>query len=275
MSSFDGAETCELVSLFILSQLRELNIDVGLYKDDGLAISPKTPRQTELIKNQICSIFTNNILKITIEANKSIVNFLDVTFKIASGMYKPYLKPNNTPMYVHTESNHPPTILKNIPESINRRIRNISATETDFNEALNIYKKFETGVDIIRSKFESANNRETAEKQRDKRKRTLNISWFNPPFSENVATNIGKEFFKLLVQSMTATQNVRECQKANENCLSEGYTDTSCKAQQLKCIVIYCNNKYASKWFKIPRRVLSKRLACYKKYLADLSPGVL
>ena len=32
----------------------------------------------------------------------------------------------------------------------------------------------------------------------DKKKRKRNIIWFNPPFSENVATNIGKEFFSLL-----------------------------------------------------------------------------
>ncbi|KAL5005885.1 hypothetical protein ScPMuIL_017043, partial [Solemya velum] len=101
----------------------------------------KTPRQRELIKKQICSIFTNNSLKITIEAKKRIVNFLDVTFDIPSVTYKPYLKPNKMPMYMHTESNNPLTILKNIPENINRRISNISATETDFNEASKIYQE--------------------------------------------------------------------------------------------------------------------------------------
>ena len=32
----------------------------------------------------------------------------------------------------------------------------------------------------------------------NEKKRKQNIIWFNPPFSENVATNIGKEFFSLL-----------------------------------------------------------------------------
>ena len=31
-----------------------------------------------------------------------------------------------------------------------------------------------------------------------KRRRTRNITWFNPPFSDNVTTNIGKKFFNLL-----------------------------------------------------------------------------
>ncbi|XP_056138804.1 uncharacterized protein K02A2.6-like [Lampris incognitus] len=35
---------------------------------------------------------------------------------------KPYIKPNNMLQYVHTESNHPASILKNIPESIKRRL---------------------------------------------------------------------------------------------------------------------------------------------------------
>ena len=30
------------------------------------------------------------------------------------------------------------------------------------------------------------------------RKRTRNITWFNPPYSENVATNIGRKFFTLI-----------------------------------------------------------------------------
>ncbi|KAL5022732.1 hypothetical protein ScPMuIL_001887 [Solemya velum] len=141
IGSFDGAETCELVGLFILSQLRELNIDVGLYRDDGLAISQKNTKANRAHQETNMQFSHHNSLKMTIEANKSIVDFLDVTFNIACGTYKPYLKPNNTPKYVHTESNHPPTILKNIPESINRKINNISATETDFNEASKIYQE--------------------------------------------------------------------------------------------------------------------------------------
>ena len=46
MGSYDGAEVCELVGLFILSELTKL-IDknsIGLYRDDGLAIL-KTVRE--------------------------------------------------------------------------------------------------------------------------------------------------------------------------------------------------------------------------------------
>ena len=82
MGSYDGAETCELVGSFLLSQLQDLNANVRLYRDDGLAITNATPRETENIRKEICRIFNNNGLRITIEVNKQIINFLDVTFKV-------------------------------------------------------------------------------------------------------------------------------------------------------------------------------------------------
>ncbi|PFX14871.1 Fibrillin-1 [Stylophora pistillata] len=42
MGSFDDAETCELVGSFLQSQLQHLNINVGLYRDDRLAIKTST-----------------------------------------------------------------------------------------------------------------------------------------------------------------------------------------------------------------------------------------
>ena len=38
MGSFDGAEVCELVGLFILHQMKDAfpSIDFGLYREDGL-----------------------------------------------------------------------------------------------------------------------------------------------------------------------------------------------------------------------------------------------
>ena len=63
MGSYDGAETCQLVGSFLLSQLQDLNLNVGLYRDDGLAITNATPRDTENIKKEICHIFSNNGLR--------------------------------------------------------------------------------------------------------------------------------------------------------------------------------------------------------------------
>ena len=80
MGSYDGTETYELAGSFLLSQLQDLDVNIGLYRDDGLAISNATPRRTENIKKHICRVFNQNGLRITIEANKRIINFLDITF---------------------------------------------------------------------------------------------------------------------------------------------------------------------------------------------------
>ena len=44
MGFFDGAEVCEIVGLFILEELEALGIKVGIYRDDGLAVSELTPQ---------------------------------------------------------------------------------------------------------------------------------------------------------------------------------------------------------------------------------------
>ena len=57
-------------------------------------------------KQEITQIFKTNGLKITIEANKKTINFLDVTLDLKSESYKPFMKPNNKILYVQRQSNH-------------------------------------------------------------------------------------------------------------------------------------------------------------------------
>ena len=71
-------------------------------------------------------------LKITAEANLHAVNFLDVTFDLDNGKFKPYRKPNDDPLYINRHSNHPPSIIKQLPTSINKRISALSADEQTF-----------------------------------------------------------------------------------------------------------------------------------------------
>ena len=144
MVSYDGAESCELVGVYLLHKIKEKFgsiCDFGLYRDDGLGISRASPRQTELIKKDLCGIFSSYGLKITIEANKKTVNFLDVTLNLSDGKYMAYTKPGNTPLYVNRKSNHPPRINENIPKSINKRLSEISIDETSFNQSAPLYQK--------------------------------------------------------------------------------------------------------------------------------------
>ena len=78
------------------------------------------------MKKEICRIFANSNLRITIEANKKTVNFLHVTLDLTTERFKPYSKSATTPLYVHSGSNHPPNIVRNIPEAINNRLSEIS-----------------------------------------------------------------------------------------------------------------------------------------------------
>ena len=88
MGSYDEAETCELVGCYLLSQLKQIpGIEVGLYRDYGLAILNHTPREMEKAKKQICQIFANNNLKITVDASKKVVNFLVVTLDLNTGKF--------------------------------------------------------------------------------------------------------------------------------------------------------------------------------------------
>ena len=128
MGSYDGAEVCELVGLFILNGLANEygKKSIGLYRDDGLAIFKNTSGpQTQRIRKNI----TNHGLKITIQTNLKIVNYLDVTFNFTNGSYYPYRKPSNLPQYIIIKSNHPPNIIKQLPASINRRISDNSCND--------------------------------------------------------------------------------------------------------------------------------------------------
>ena len=95
MGSFDGAETCDLVGLFILSELQKLNINLGLYRDDGLAISDLYYKETESLNKKICKVFNDNDLSIRIETNQKQVHLLDVTLNLNSGFFKPSIKENS------------------------------------------------------------------------------------------------------------------------------------------------------------------------------------
>ena len=104
MGSNSGAEVCELVGIYLLSQIKEiipLSL-VGLNRDDGLAVTLLRPRQADILKKKLCKLFRDNGLSIDVNANIKIVNFLDVTFDLDSGLFRPYRKPNDITNYVQS-----------------------------------------------------------------------------------------------------------------------------------------------------------------------------
>ena len=225
MGSYDGAETCELVGLYILSQLSKLNINIGLYRDDGLAVCRKTPRQAERIKKEICKIFTENNLKITVEANQNTTNFLDITMDMQTGEYKPYMKPNNRPLYIHKEGNHPPSIIKNIPENINKRLTAISSNEAVFKKAAPIYQEaLQRSGYTYELKYQPSTNINKHQKAKEERKRHRNITWFNPPYNKQVSTNIGRQFLTLIEKYFPPENKLHKI--INKNTIKISYSCT-------------------------------------------------
>ena len=144
MGSYDGAEICELVGLFVLDQLKKIvpRQNIGLYRDDGLAVVESTngPKADKTRKDTI-EIFKTFGLKMAIEANLKAVNFLDVTLNLDTGLYQPYWKPNDQTRYVHAQSNHPPAITKNLPKSIEQRLLKISSNKEVFEKAAPYYEQ--------------------------------------------------------------------------------------------------------------------------------------
>ena len=171
-----------------------MNINIGLYRDDALGVLDCRPRQAELKKKEICRKFKDLNLSITIEVNVKVVNFLDLTLDISAGTYKPNMKPGNIPLYINRKSNNPPNIIKNIPPAINKRLSNISINEKVFKEAIPPYQEaLEKCGYNFNLEFEP-----DSKKKKKKKNRYREVTWFNPPYSQNVSTNVGGRFLKLI-----------------------------------------------------------------------------
>merc|ERR1719427_1570688 len=123
MGSHHGAETCELVGLYILNEL-SMKIpkdNSGIYRDDGLLITKKrSARLIESLRKDITKTFQKLNLQVKIELSSQYVNFLDVVMDLNNNNYHPYRKENAKEIYVNCKSNHPYVIKKEIPKMIQK-----------------------------------------------------------------------------------------------------------------------------------------------------------
>ena len=128
MGSYDGAEVCELVGLYIPDILtKEFSHDMtDLYRDNELGCFQNVSGpESKKAKKKLCKIFKQSGLSITVECNLQITDFLDVTFDLRTDKYYPYRKDNNQLLYINKQSNHPPSIIKQIPSMVSRRCTRI------------------------------------------------------------------------------------------------------------------------------------------------------
>ena len=182
-------------------------------------------------------------LRITMDPSAQIVNFLDVTLDLENGKYKPFRKPNDTPLYVNTGSSHPQTVLKQIPHGINKRLVEISSSETDFNEAKPAYQK---ALNESKHKHTLEFKQEEPIRPRNNNKKKRRIFWFNPPFSAAVTTNIGKQFLALVDKHFPKTNPLHAIFNRNTMKLSYSFT------MNVKAIIQAHNKKLLNKTKKRP-----------------------
>ena len=210
MGAPDGAEVCELVGIFILSEVkREFPLlDFGLYRDDGLAVHARlSKRDLEGIQQNLRELFSRHGLRVTFESphNTMAVNFLDVTLDLGTGSHKPYRKPNDRPLYVHVGSNHPPNVLKQIPIGINKRLATISSTSEDFDRAAPDYQRAlnESGHKhkLVMPSESATDTRRNGGNTRQKRK----VVYYNPPFNMALKTKFGNKFLDLVASTSPNT----------------------------------------------------------------------
>ena len=238
MGAYDGAEVCELVGCFILTQLAEhLDVqNIGLYRDDGLAsFANKSGPEMERIKKIIQQTFKKNKLEITIQANLTVVDYLDVTMNLRDDSYKPYTKPDNNILYIHKDSNHPRSVTKQLPTSIEKRLSTLSCNEKVFNESKPAYEE------ALRRSGYNVELKYAKQDTKENRNRKRNVIWFNPPFTSSVQTNIARKFLALIEKHFPPAHKFRKL--FNKNNLKVSY---SCMPS-MKSIITAHNKKILTK----------------------------
>ena len=141
VGAYDGAEVCELEGTFLLYKLslKYNKNNIGIYRDDGFAIFKNiSGPKSEKVKKDIQKLFKEN--ELDIQCNMKTVNYLDVTLNLENSTYRPYQKENNQVKYINTESNHPLSIIKQLPLSIESQLSLLSSSEEIFNDSVTPYQ---------------------------------------------------------------------------------------------------------------------------------------
>ena len=113
-------------------------------------------------------------------------------------------------------SNHPPGIIKNIPIGINKRLNEISATKEAFDEAVGVYQ-----ADLNQKGYKHQLKYEPNIQVNVKKNRSRRISWFNPPFSRNVKTNVGAKFLRIINKNFQPNHPLQKI--LNKNTIKVSY----------------------------------------------------
>ena len=200
MGSYDGAEACEIVGLFLLEKVFSAKIGIrrectGLYRDDGICVVRDQVKIDTLVK-KLRNIFKRYNLELDIKHSLVSADYLDITMNLGTGEYEPYQKPDNEPIYVNKGSNHPPCIVENLPRMIHKMVSDNSSNEKVFNKHKRYYSE------ALRRSGYSGHMEYVPPKASKGRKRARwgRIFYFNPAFNMMVKTKVGRKFIDILME---------------------------------------------------------------------------
>ena len=191
MGAYNGVEVCELIGIFMLSLLSKhiKKNHNGLYRGDRLAtLKNTTCPEPEKLKKKLQKL-KEKYLDIFIQCNLKITNYLDITLNLNDGSYRKLKEETN---YIHINSDHPPSIIEEIPRSIEKRLSILSSSKDIFQESAIYYEKC-LKISGYKTKLQY---QQPKENNQNKKKRKRNIIWFNPPYSKSIKSNIERIFNK-------------------------------------------------------------------------------
>ena len=142
------------------------------------------------------------------------------------GTYYPHRKPNNETLYIVSNSNHLPTTTKHLPAAIGRRITDISSSKELFNKAKPHMKSAlkQSGHDE-KLRYSECKKPVTHTAQNSHKNRQRNLYWFNPAYSMNIQTKIGREFLNVVSKHFPKNHQYNKIFNKNNIKVSYSYTD--------------------------------------------------
>ena len=132
-------------------------------------------RTADRIRKSVESIFKSYGLKITAEAGLHQVDFLDITINLRKEKFWPCRRQSDSLLCINAGSNHPGSIIKQLPKMIETRVSNISFNSKEFEKAKPAFQ------DALQKSGHTTNlsYKPTQQQRNPKKGRSRNVVWFN------------------------------------------------------------------------------------------------
>ena len=139
-----------------------------------------------------------------------IINYLDGTFNLNYGSYWPNEKPNDETHYIHIQSDHPPSITKQLPRYIEKDLSQLSSSKDIFHKTTPYYEQRLTSYgynEKLPYQLQGENN----ENNKNNEKNWKSNIWFNPPYSKSLKQTLVNTFLDFstnIFQQVINSQNL-------------------------------------------------------------------